>query len=305
MTARSAPRVSWVLLVILVAALATGAAASILIGASTAPPPPPGPASLIDLPISVIGYVGMGFLVAVIATMVIWRLTSDRNTQMNRVGVSLLIAIFLGILFVFGARVIGVGGPIGGSGVATGGNSTSTSTNSSASHGGNLTGPGGQIALFPNLPVWVPFVVLLAVVFVVVVVGVPQARRFLSERREREEAKRRPAAVVPPGIREALVQASAALDLGGDPRGVILALYGQMLLHLRPMVGDVETSTPEEIRASHLERLRVRPTAARTLTRLFEEARYSTHPMGAEESARAQEAVRATLADLDRRTPDE
>jgi hypothetical protein len=297
-----APRFSWVLLVVLVAALATGAAASILIGASTSPPPPPGPAPLVDLPFSVLGYVGMGFLAAVVVSLVVWRLTSSSHPAMNRAIVSVLVVIFLGILFVVAARSLGLGGPLGGSGGGTVGNTTSSSNSTSSGSGGILTGPGGQIVLFPSVPGWVPLVILIAVVLIVVVVAVPQTRRYLSERRERGATRRRSSATVPAGLQEALARASDELSVGGDPRLVILALYGQMLLRLQPMVGAIETSTPEEIRAAHLVRLGVRPEAARTLTRLFEEARYSTHPMGAEESARAQEAVRATLDDLARRT---
>jgi hypothetical protein len=91
------------------------------------------------------------------------------------------------------------------------------------------------------------------------------------------------------------------LGHGADAREVILALYATLLARLRPMVGGMDTSTPEEIRAVHLERLGARPEPARTLTRLFEEARYSAHPMGPESSRTAQEAVRAVLDDLDRR----
>ena len=97
-------------------------------------------------------------------------------------------------------------------------------------------------------------------------------------------------------------RASVELEEGGDPRSAILALYTEMLVHLRPRVGSVETATPEEIRATHLVRLGVRPEEAHILTRLFEEARYSTHPLGPATSAEAQGALRATLADLDRRT---
>jgi hypothetical protein len=39
------------------------------------------------------------------------------------------------------------------------------------------------------------------------------------------------------------------------------------------------------------------------LTRLFEKARYSTHPLGSDASERARTAVRQALADLDR-TPE-
>ena len=47
-------------------------------------------------------------------------------------------------------------------------------------------------------------------------------------------------------------------------------------------------------------RLGIRPEVATELTRLFEEARYSTHPLGPESADRAAEAMRRATADLER-----
>ena len=304
MTNTPAPRVSWVLLSILAVALATGAAASILVTASTAPPPPSQSMSLVLLPQWVIAAVSVGFAGLVIGTLVYWALHSGSSSTLTRMALSILMVILLGILFVIAARFLGFGGGIylNGSGTATGSNTTLPVNNSTVIKGSlNGTG-GGAITLFPGLPAWVPFAILGVVVLLVVVVGVPQTRRYLAERTEGGRLRRGSAATVPAGMREALARASSELDLGGDPRLVILALYAAMLEHLQPMVGDIGTSTPEEIRTLHLVRLGVRAEAARTLTRLFEEARYSTHPMGPAESARAQESVRAALDDLARRT---
>jgi hypothetical protein len=302
-TNKPAPRISWVLLVVLVVALATGAAASILVAASTAPPPSSGTASLVILPEWTIAAISWGVVALVVGSLVVWRLTSGPSSALTRVAVSILAVVLLGVLFVVGARFLGVGGMVGpgGSGGVADGNS-GTPPNNTTVITGQLNGTGGEIVLFPSLPGWVPLAVLGIVVLLVVVVGVPQTRRYLAERREGGVMRRRTEVTVPAGMREALTRASTDLDLGGDPRAVILALYAAMLTHLQPMVADLGTSTPEEIRAAHLVRLGVRPEAARTLTRLFEEARYSTHPMGPAESVRAQEAVRATLDDLARRT---
>ena len=298
MTNRPATRVSWVLLVVLVAALATGAAASILVSASTAPPPPAGPAPLVLLPAWVIGAASLGVLLFVLSSMVLWRLTSGSSPVMSKITVSILVAILVGIVFVLGARFLGVGGPVGPNSMPAGTTNSSAGTNTTS--GTNVSGSGGYISLFPTLPGWVPIVVLGFVVLIVAVVLVPQGRAYLADRRVRGASRRAPTEPVPKGVREALSRASAELDLGGDPRLVILALYSELLERLRPMVSDLEASTPEEIRATHLIRFRVRPEAAATLTRLFEEARYSTHPMGPDAGARAREAVRTALDDLDR-----
>src|SRR5271157_1085222 len=298
------PRVSWVLIVVLVAALATGAAASILVSASTAPPAP-GPATLVFLPQWVLSLVSVGIIVFVVGGLVLWRLSSGGPSSiLNRMTVTVLMVVFLGILFVLGARLLGFGGPVdtGSSGGSPGG--TTPPPNNTTNPHPIVTpgGPGGRIVVLPGFPSWVPFVILGVIVLLVAVVGVPQVRRYLAERREGDAATLASATAVPAGMRAALARASTELDLGGDPRVVILTLYASMLEHLQPMVDDLGTSTPEEIRVAHLVRLGVRPEAARTLTRLFEEARYSFHPMGPVESTRAQEAVRATLDDLDRRT---
>jgi hypothetical protein len=302
-TSKPAPRVSWVLLVVLVVALATGAAASILVTASTAPPPPSHTVSLVLLPQWVVTAISIGFAALVIGTLVLWGLRSGPSPMLTRMALSVLMVVLLGILFVVGARFLGVGGGIGmsGSGTSTGNNTTLSHNTTPIKGGLNATG-NGTIVLFPGLPGWVPFAALGIVVLLIVVVGVPQTRRYLAERSEGGRIRRGSAATVPAGMREALTRASSELDLGGDPRLVILALYAAMLEQLKPMVDDIGTSTPEEIRASHLVRLGVRPEAARTLTRLFEEARYSTHPMGPAESVRAQESVQMALDDLARRT---
>jgi hypothetical protein len=144
-----------------------------------------------------------------------------------------------------------------------------------------------------------PFVVVAAIALLFVLVAVPELRRYFAERREGKATPPSPVEVA--AVREALIRAVTDLRQGGDAREVILGLYAAMLVRLQPMVVGIDTSTPEEIRAAHLERLGVRTGPARTLTRLFEEARYSAHPMGPESSQAAEEAVRAVLDDLDRR----
>jgi len=296
----SADRASLVLVIVLVSAMAAGAAASILAGASTAAPSSSGPGSELYLPLWVFVVGVFGLLAVILVAWVIVRLSSQSKGVSNRTLVNALLAILIISLFIVGLRVFGVGGPPPPTSSTTTNSTSNPSTGSSGS--GNTTNLSGLGAynLFPSIPPWVPFVVLAFVVLILVAVAVPQTRRFLSERQERLTPKTGPAPE-PPGVRAALTRASAELDLGADPRLVVLALYSEMLMHLQPMVGSVETNTPEEIRTAHLVRLGVRPEAAKTLTRLFEEARYSTHPMGPKESARAQEAVRATLEDLTRR----
>jgi hypothetical protein len=305
-TNKPAPRVSPVLLLVLLVALAIGAAASILATASTAPPPSSGTASLVILPEWVIAAVSWGIVALVVGSLIVWRLSAGPSSMMTRMAVTILAVVLLGIVFLIAVRFAGFGGVVGtgGSTLPHSGNTTYSSNNTTVIKG-NLTSTGNGVLLFPSLPGWVPFLILGLVVLLVVAVGIPQTRRYIADRRESGAVRRRSSVTVSAGMREALTRASSELDLGGDPRVVILALYASMLQHLQPMVDDIGTSTPEEIRAAHLVRLGVRPEAARTLTRLFEEARYSEHPMGPAESSRTLEAVRATLDDLARRTSHE
>lgn len=297
-------QVSWILLLVLIAAIAIGATASILVSPSSSHPASSstGPTPEVILPVWVFVASILGVLVAVVVGWIILRLDSSGKGLTNNTFVSILFAIAIISLFIIGLRVLGIGGPAA---PATGGSSstnpTSPTTPVSPTTNVTLVGPGG-FYVFPSLPSWLPLAVLVFVAIVAVAVAVPRARRYLEERRADLRFRHPPTPEEAKEVRAALSRASAELDLGGDPRAVILALYTQMLGHLRPMVGSVETATPEEIRAIYLVRLGVRPEEARTLTRLFEEARYSLHPMGPEESARAQAAVRATIDDLDRRS---
>lgn len=295
---KSASRGSWVLLVVLVVALALGAAASILVGASTAAPPPSsGTASLVFLPNWAVTAIAIAFILFVLGGLVANRLTPGPRSSLTRSAAVILAIVFLGILVVVAGHYIGGTAPTGGT--ATNG-SSSSGGGTSPPPTGSASGPGGVIVV-PNIPAWVPFLVLGVIVLIVAVVAVPQTRQYLERRREARVARRRSSDTVPAGLTGALSRASNDLDLGGDPRTVILSLYAAMLRELQPMVADLGVSTPEEIRTNHLLRLGVRPEAARTLTRLFEEARYSPHPMGAAESARAKVAVRETIEDLTRR----
>lgn len=292
-----ASRVSWVLLVVVLAAFAVGAASSILLSApSTAPS---GPSTLLDVALTswesvVLSAVTLG---AFVAALVVMRGAGSSNPTLNRMAVTMLVVVVIAVAFLVLAHAFGFGPS------NTGGNGGSSHNGNSTlpppTGGKNLTGPGGNIISWGWLPAWVPFVVLAAIALVAVIVVLPGVRGYVSERRARGSSAATATAAM--GFRDALSRASTDLDLGGDPREVILALYAALLARLSPMVAELDVSTPEEIRASHLVRLGVRPEAARTLTRLFEEARYSAHPMGAEAGQRAREAVRATLDDLDRR----
>jgi len=299
-------RVSWVLLVILAVAIAVGATASILVNPNRSSPSggSSGPIQQVVLPNWVFAAGILGVMVVVLIVWVLIRL--DAKGQRGIASSTFMYVLFaIGVICLIVAllHLLGIGGGPPNSQNNTGTGPGGTPPTTPPTPPGRPLPPGaGSVFVAPSLPTWLPLLILVIVAVVAVVVGVPQTRRYLADRRADAEVRRRAnAPQADSNVRAALSRASFELDLGQDPRTVILALYSEMLVHLRPMVGDVETSTPEEIRTAYLEHFGVRPAAARTLTRLFEEARYSTHPLGPAERDRAQDAVRATIDDLDRR----
>lgn len=295
MATRRPSRVSWVLLVAVVAAFAVGAAASILVGAATAPAPSSGPVSLIYLPPWLLTVADFGFLAFFGISFIVMRLQSGSKFGSGQFAVRVLIVVLLAIIFLLVAHAFS------GTGVVSTNSSSQNATGTPPpSTGGShyINGTGG-VDVWPGLPPWLPFVVLAGVALLVVVIVAPGVRGYLEERGGGKS--KAPASTDIAKVRSALARAVKDLDEGHDPRDVILGLYAVMLARLQPMAVGIDVSTPEEIRAVQLERLGVRPGPARMLTRLFEEARYSQHPMGSESSQAAQDAVREVLADLDRR----
>jgi len=121
------------------------------------------------------------------------------------------------------------------------------------------------------VPSWLPWTVL-GIVAVAVVVGVV----VLWLRRPRPSA-------APPeasAARAAVAAAIGALDREADPRRAVIAAYGAMQ---RTLSEHGVTRSPTEAPREYLQRVLTASQAnereARTLTGLFEEARYSTHPI--------------------------
>ncbi len=293
---------SRVLLVALLVALAVGAASSLLIGAATSSGAPPPHISELFLPNALIAWAILVFLGLLIGLFVYQRLANGTVGVPSRAVANLLVVILILILLVAFFRVYTGGGPAPTGSVPISSNGTSpppSLTNNSTA--ANLT-PIGNVTpfLLPGVPPWVPFAVIAAAVVVIAVVAVPAARALVRSRREeggprlaRVEAVRR--------VKAALEEAHRQLDLGDDPRRVIIALYTEFLERIAPLIGWVGPETPEEIRTRHLIALGIRSNAATALTRLFEEARYSSHALEPAHLTDAREAIRAAIEDLGNR----
>lgn len=292
---------SRLVVVLLITALAVGAAASIVASARTAssPPVPGTPTTEVYLSDQVWIAACVLLFLAIAVPLVYDRIRGASTAIPGRTLVVTLTIVLVLILFVVAARFLGVGG--GGFQFGPGaGNSTNNSTTIPAVNGNNTTiGNGGTLTFLSfDVPSWVLLPLIAVVGIFVAVVAVPRVRSYLQDRADSGTDS-----VPSEEVRGALGAAAMELAHGSDPRDVILRLYARLLNRVEPVAGNIDPATPEEIRSSHLVRLGIRPEAARALTRLFEEARYSTHALGPEAAARAAKAIAEAEKDLAREAP--
>lgn len=288
---RSVPAV-W--LVVLGVALLVGAAAAFLTGSfATAGT---GGGTAFEPSNSLVGWVVAILAVGFLGFLVIDRVRNGSMGVPTRVVVTILVVILVLILFAVIGRAVSAGGGLtGGGSSGPGANSTQGTTNTTS--GGNATGTGSFDFFSLAVPYWAAFALLAGGL---VVVGLVSARLIRRPRLappdsdELAESRRE--------VRGILTQAAAALDdPSADPRAVLIGLYAALLARIEPLVADLSVSTPEEIRARHLTRLGIRARRAEEITRLFERARYSSHPIGADEVRSARAALADAIDDLDRR----
>lgn len=100
--------------------------------------------------------------------------------------------------------------------------------------------------------------------------------------------------------REELDAALRALEDGSDddPRTVILRLYARLLRWVEPRVTGLEAMTAREVERACVERFGLGPETAQSLTAIFEEARYSTHPLAIETVERTRVVLSQALREL-------
>jgi len=246
----------------------------------------------------------IGFTFAIVLPILYARLrTKGGGGPLTRPYLTAGAAILLaGIVAVAALHVLGGSGG-GFPTVNSGGGSNSSkgvSTNNSTSNLSPVGGPGGVLAPFKiQLPSWSLFVLVSIAAIAVVIAGLPPLADYLQDRRENRNLRSRSAEVAAL-VQRALKQTALDLEGGLDPRATILALYATLLIRIEPLAMNLDRSTPEEIRQLHLTRLGIRAPAAQDLTRVFEEARYSSHPLGPEQATRAAAAIRAAEEDLAR-----
>ncbi len=99
---------------------------------------------------------------------------------------------------------------------------------------------------------------------------------------------------------QAVRAAIEELQLGGDVREAILACYARFctLLGAKGLRAQ-EALTPREIEDLAIRKLSVSPESSDALTSLFEEARYSEHPLGDADRDRAVTSLERIRSDLE------
>ncbi len=298
------PSRTWVIYVVLLLALLVGVVAAVLVGGTPGPAGAGGQHSgqlIVTLPVQVWGLIFLAPLLVAWTVLVLRRLLGGSMSWAAR-GLVVAVALFaVAILFVYVLGAVGGGG--GGTLSVTGPTSPGTNNTSSTSGGGgtNATGTGTPYhGPSLNLPAWAVYVFVAVLCGLVALVAVPGVVSSLVDRRPKHLGLAGSNDAAREELQRALAEASRALDSGADPRTTIVRLYQRLLRDLVPKVAGLEQLTAEEIRTFTLAQLRVRPDAAEALTRLFEEARYSTHPMGPAAAERCRDALRAVEADLAR-----
>jgi hypothetical protein len=156
---------------------------------------------------------------------------------------------------------------------------------------GNITGP-PPVTSAQSLPLVFPLVVVLFALASFVIVW-----RFLRQ-------KEAPATEAKESTREQAVdvidQAVSSLYGGEDPRSTIIRTYQRMCMLVQ--TGKIEEEpylTPKEFAERAVRELGWNKAPMEELTSIFEEARYSDHPMGEPEVARAIASFERLRKDLE------
>jgi hypothetical protein len=284
------------LLLFLVASIAFGAAAAFL-AAPIVPFHSGGASSGPFISAELLGILLLGVIASVAVFLLIYRLTQPSAVVPARVVAVYLVALLLLTGFAILFKELDTGSATPTTHPTPGGNQTGPANGTGK---GNSSGNGTTAATSMPIPLppWAFLLIPIVVVILLLALVVP----FLLARRELWGGS-----LEVPSTRDAFRRTlhSALEELesasASDARALIIACYARLLEHVERMAGTLEAQTPSEIYRDHLVRLGVRHGTAERLTRLFEEARYSSHPFGVEEGNEARRVFHEALTDLDRR----
>ncbi|MCI4357631.1 MAG: DUF4129 domain-containing protein [Thermoplasmata archaeon] len=290
-------------LVIPVLAVSFGIVSVLLTGGvSPAPAPSPGgssggqlltPVTLSDIGDLTVLMIG-GFLV-------FWTILRLKGTSQSLtphflvvpLALTCIVLIFLVAVHLFVHGAIVPGSPAFGPGNHSGTPSGNTSRQGFANNSTNSL-PTPNVPLPPGWPWWIPYAALGAAGIAIGALSVPFA--LARDRR----ASPLPLAVRRPSTDSAIRSALVTLEHGTDPRGSIIALYGQLLDLVGNRVGPIEPKTARELARPLVEGLGVSASVAQELTDRFEEARYSRRPLRPDAVLRTRDALTRAQEELAR-----
>jgi hypothetical protein len=142
--------------------------------------------------------------------------------------------------------------------------------------------------------------ILYALLVIALIAAVVLSIRWASRLRLAQPAgEDEPIAEDPEDLREAVESGWAALRTFDDAKAAIIACYLAMEQSLAERGAERSAAdTPDELLARAARSGVVHGSAARRLTQLFYEARFSSHPMGQEQREAAEQALGELAADL-------
>lgn len=147
------------------------------------------------------------------------------------------------------------------------------------------------------VPSWLPWTILA----IVVAAAIAAAAWLLLLRRARTAIDERPDRSA---TRAAVQAAITAIDSAGDPRGAVIAAYAEMERTLAAHgIARSSAEAPREYLRRVLGASSATEREAKMLTGLFEEARFSIHPISERVREAALSALRSLRARLERETP--
>lgn len=288
---RQPPAVAWILLL----AVLVGLAAALL--SRPLEPTGPGPPSLGQLSAAQAGDIIAISLFVGLGAWLFLTLRDQRAPFPPRMVATVLLVLLLGVLFVLVAGIVHYGGPV------SSGNGTGGGPSSGGPGIGVPTNGTHPLLGLPQitLPSWAGAAALLGIALLAGVLLVPY---LVARAEDRRRARSESDAGLPDEAQRAIEETLARLGSGdgADPRAAILALYSRLLQIVAPRLGSVESRTPREIEQDAIRQLGLRPGVSTALTRAFEEARYSSHPMTPEAVDRARAALSEAVSDLAKST---
>ncbi|MCI4328869.1 MAG: DUF4129 domain-containing protein [Thermoplasmata archaeon] len=278
------------LAVFLLTALAIGLAAAFL-STPTSAPVGPGTTTFLGAPSALVVTIALlAVPVSITLTLIHGRIRGGSGGIPRRALSVFLVAFLIALVFLVVVHFASLGplNSVNNTAVPPGGGPGSFGNGT-----GNLNNSTPRLGL-PSVSQWGPYLGLGIALIVVLAILVP----LLARDRGEEEGRTPPAKE--PEVRQAFEQALTDLDHSKDqdPRHILIALYARLLKQLAPQVENLDAATPGEIERLCVARFHILPPTAHALRTLFEEARYSTHPLGERHVAEARAALTEALAQL-------